>query len=61
LVLADEPTGNLDAAIEGEIAAELMARARLGRGTVLLATHNDRLAAACDRVLLLKDGVLEHV
>ena len=59
LVLADEPTGNLDAAIESEIAEQLMAYARSGGRVLILATHNDRLAAGCDRVLLLKEGVLE--
>ena len=56
LVLADEPTGNLDASIGDEIGASLVSYAREQRAVVVIATHNERLARACDRVLLLKDG-----
>jgi lipoprotein-releasing system ATP-binding protein len=56
LVLADEPTGNVDAGIGNEIGAELVDYCREQRAVVVIATHNERLARACDRVLLLKDG-----
>ena len=61
LVLADEPTGNLDARAGDEIGRLLATLAR-GRGAaVLVATHNERLARLCDRALLLADGRLsEH-
>ena len=58
LVLADEPTGNLDAAFAEEIGETLTAYARSQRAIVLLATHNERLAQLCDRILVLKDGRL---
>jgi len=61
LVLADEPTGNLDASIAEEIGALLVDYCRRRRAIVVIATHNDRLAALCDRVLLLEQGhIREH-
>jgi lipoprotein-releasing system ATP-binding protein len=60
LVLADEPTGNLDAQTGAETAA-LLARLCRERGTAaVIATHNEQLALACDRVLLLADGRLHE-
>ena len=56
LVLADEPTGNLDASFAEEIGETLVAYARSRGAIVLLATHNERLAQLCDRILVLKDG-----
>ena len=59
LVLADEPTGNLDAQSAEDVAALLFALAR-ERGTCLVvATHNELLARACDQSLLLRGGKLE--
>ncbi len=61
IVLADEPTGNLDAAIGDEIGALLEAYCRARRAAVVIATHNERLAQACDRVLHLQDGEIKEV
>ncbi len=58
LVLADEPTGNLDAASGTGVIDELGRITAAGR-TVILVTHDDRLAAASDRVVPLRDGRLE--
>jgi lipoprotein-releasing system ATP-binding protein len=58
LVLADEPTGNLDTAIGDEIAHSLVAFARKTPAIVIIATHNLRLAEICDRTLVLRDGRL---
>jgi lipoprotein-releasing system ATP-binding protein len=58
LVLADEPTGNLDAAIEDEISERLVTYTRNRPGILIVATHNERLARMCDRLLILKDGFL---
>ena len=56
LVLADEPTGNLDAATAEQVFAELLAEAR-GRGlAALIATHNPDLARRMDRVVTLREG-----
>ena len=61
LVLADEPTGNLDTSIGDEIARALVNYAREQQAIVIIATHNERVAQLCDRVLLLKDGTIEAV
>jgi lipoprotein-releasing system ATP-binding protein len=60
LVLADEPTGNLDASIAEEIGGLLVNYCRERGAMVLIATHNARLAALCDRVLLLEDGCIRE-
>jgi putative ABC transport system ATP-binding protein len=58
LVLADEPTGNLDSDT-GAAIVELMFRARADQGTtLLLITHDPQIAARCDRVLRMGDGRL---
>jgi lipoprotein-releasing system ATP-binding protein len=59
LILADEPTGNLDEHTADAVFAEFMNLVR-GEGTAaLVATHNERLAARMDRVVRLHDGKLE--
>jgi putative ABC transport system ATP-binding protein len=56
LVLADEPTGELDARNE-QIVLEALARLREQRGsTVVVVTHSERVAAAADRVIEMRDG-----
>ncbi|WP_367066366.1 ABC transporter ATP-binding protein [Oryzisolibacter sp. LB2S] len=56
LVLADEPTGNLDTASSSEVFA-LMRRIHAERGTAfIIVTHDPRLAARCDRLVELVDG-----
>ena len=58
LVLADEPTGNLDSATGAAIVG-LLLRLREERGmTILVATHNRSVAERCDRVVRLEDGRL---
>jgi len=58
LVLADEPTGNLDEATADNVLAEFLALVRGEGSAALVATHNERLAARMDRVVRLKEGVL---
>jgi lipoprotein-releasing system ATP-binding protein len=60
LVLADEPTGNHDARNGDEVGALLFDLCRAASACVLVATHNERLARLCDRVLRLSDGRLEE-
>lgn len=58
LVLADEPSGNLDTATAGELHELLASLAREKHQTFVLVTHNDRLAAKADRVMRLESGRL---
>ena len=58
LLLADEPTGDLDEPTAERLHELLREMHRLHNLTSLIATHNLRLAAACDRVLRLEDGRL---
>jgi putative ABC transport system ATP-binding protein len=58
ILLADEPTGNLDSATGEEVAGLLAEVQREGR-TVVLVTHNEALARCGRRMLLLRDGRIE--
>ncbi|MCC6651497.1 MAG: ABC transporter ATP-binding protein [Candidatus Eisenbacteria bacterium] len=58
LVLADEPSGNLDTATAGELHELLASLARERHQTFVLVTHNERLAAMADRVMRLESGRL---
>jgi putative ABC transport system ATP-binding protein len=56
ILLADEPTGNLDSA-NGEAIMDLLFNLRDQHGsTLVLVTHSDALAARCDRIVTLRDG-----
>ena len=59
LVLADEPTGNLDEKTADIVFAEFLRLVREEGSAALVATHNERIAAKMDRVLRLHEGVLE--
>jgi putative ABC transport system ATP-binding protein len=60
LVIGDEPTGSLDSGSAGEVLGLLRGAHRRGQ-TLLLATHDARVAAAADRVVTMRDGrVVEH-
>ena len=56
LILADEPTGNLDKATGGQIADLLFALPEEQGTTLLLVTHDETLARRCDRIVHLEDG-----
>ena len=56
LLLADEPTGNLDAAIGAEIAQTLVNYAHKHSAITIIATHSTHLAGLCSRSLMLEDG-----
>lgn len=58
LVLADEPTGNLDEATADVVLRQFLSLVRGQGSAALVATHNERLAAQMDRVVRLHDGVL---
>jgi putative ABC transport system ATP-binding protein len=58
LVLADEPTGNLDSA-SGEAVMAILKELALAQGTtIIMATHSEELARQTDRLLRLRDGVV---
>ena len=59
LVLADEPTGNLDESTADIVFAEFLRLVRDEGSAALVATHNERIAAKMDRVLRLHEGVIE--
>jgi lipoprotein-releasing system ATP-binding protein len=58
LVLADEPTGNLDEATADRVLAEFLRLVRGEGAAALVATHNERLAQRMDRVVRLHEGRL---
>jgi len=58
LLLADEPTGNLDSANTAEVLALLGRFHREHRQTIVLVTHDAEVSAACTRVLTMLDGVI---
>ena len=58
LILADEPTGNLDSKNSQEVMALLTRASRRYQQTILMITHNNSLTACADRVFRVADGVL---
>ncbi|WP_072382244.1 ABC transporter ATP-binding protein [Novosphingobium sp. NDB2Meth1] len=58
LVLADEPTGNLDEATADKVLEEFLKLVRGEGSSALVATHNERLALRMDRVVRLHEGLL---
>ena len=59
LILADEPTGNLDEKTADTVLAEFLKLVRQEGSAALVATHHERLAAKMDRVVRLHEGVLQ--
>ena len=59
LILADEPTGNLDEHTADAVLTEFLTLVREEGSAALVATHNERLAARMDRVVRLHEGRLE--
>lgn len=58
LILADEPTGNLDSRNSRDVVALLTSASRRYRQTILMITHNRNLTASVDRVFQVSDGIL---
>lgn len=58
LILADEPTGNLDTQNSSEVIALLREASRKYEQTIIMITHNRNIAQTADRVLQVSDGVL---
>ena len=57
-ILADEPTASLDSATALEVTSLLISRSTRDGGSLIIATHDPRVAEACDRVLTMQDGRL---
>ncbi len=58
IILADEPTGNLDSRTAAEVMGLLKNSARKYSQTILMVTHNEVLAKSCDRIVRMEDGRL---
>jgi lipoprotein-releasing system ATP-binding protein len=58
VILADEPTGNLDVATSDRVFNELLRIVRNQNVACLIATHNADLASRMDRVVTLRDGLI---
>ena len=61
LILADEPTGNLDSRTTIDVMGLLKESNRLYKQTMLMVTHNEALAQACDRIIHIEDGRIVHM
>ena len=61
LVLADEPTGNLDSKNSQEVLALLQTMSAKYQQTILMITHNKNHASAADRIFNMSDGVLKEL
>ncbi|MBD5395680.1 MAG: ABC transporter ATP-binding protein [Lachnospiraceae bacterium] len=61
LILADEPTGNLDTASSRDVMELLMKASRQYQQTILMITHNMNLTTDVDRVLRVSDGILKDM
>ena len=60
ILLADEPTGNLDSENSREIIALLRKFNKENRQTVIIITHDERIALSADRVITIEDGQITH-
>lgn len=60
IILADEPTGNLDSAATEDVMGLLRCAVRDFGQTVIMITHNEALTKECDRILRMRDGRLEE-
>jgi len=60
VILADEPTGNLDAAAAAEIVAILQKLRQDRQLTIVMVTHDQKIAASADRCLHLADGLIKN-
>ncbi len=61
VVLADEPTGNLDSVAGGSVLELLQALNREHRQTIILATHSEEAARRAGRIICLRDGKIERI
>ena len=60
LILADEPTGNLDATNAASVFELFSSLVKEKKTSVIMVTHDETLATLCDRKVVIKDGVIEN-
>ncbi len=60
VILADEPTGNLDSRTTAEVMGLLRASVKKYHQTILMVTHNEQIAQSCDRIIHIEDGLIEE-
>jgi putative ABC transport system ATP-binding protein len=58
IILADEPTGNLDTAT-GVMILQIFERLKAEGRTILMVTHEADVAATCERIITLRDGLIQ--
>ena len=56
IILADEPTGNLDSKTENEVLGLLKLTSKKFSQTIIMITHNEKIAQMADRVIRIEDG-----
>ena len=56
LILADEPTGNLDSHTTQEVIGLLQTTSKKYHQTIVMITHNDEIAQSADRTIRIEDG-----
>ncbi|MGI9362786.1 MAG: ATP-binding cassette domain-containing protein, partial [Parasphingorhabdus sp.] len=59
IIFADEPTGNLDGVTGEKIIELLFERQKASKATLLIITHDPDLAKRCDRIIELRDGMID--
>ena len=60
IIFADEPTGNLDGTTGDKVIKLLFDRQKATDATLLIITHDPELAKRCDRIIELRDGLIER-
>ena len=60
LILADEPTGSLDTKNTNEVIYLLRKTSRIYNQTIVMITHNDKIAEEADRVISISDGIINN-
>ena len=58
LILADEPTGNLDSKTTIDVMGLLKSSSKQYNQTILMVTHNEQIAQTCDRIIRIEDGLV---
>ena len=60
IILADEPTGNLDSKTSGDVLSLLKLTSMRFHQTIVMITHNDAIAQLADRIIRIEDGKIKE-